>query len=29
MLVHADGELIGQMPLHAEVQHKKIPFIVK
>lgn len=29
MLVHADGELIGQIPLHAEVQRKKIPFLVK
>ncbi|MFS0864496.1 diacylglycerol/lipid kinase family protein [Fredinandcohnia sp. 179-A 10B2 NHS] len=29
MLVHADGELIGQMPLQAEILHKKIPFIVK
>ena len=28
MLVHADGELIGQLPLEAEVQHRKICFLV-
>lgn len=29
MLVHADGELIGQGPVQVEVQHRKIPFLVK
>lgn len=29
MLVHADGELIGQNPVQIEVQHRKIPFLVK
>ena len=28
MLVHADGELIGQLPIEAEVQHRKICFLV-
>ena len=27
MLVHADGELIGHLPLQAEVQHRKICFL--
>ncbi|MEH7238960.1 diacylglycerol/lipid kinase family protein [Bacillus sp. JJ1562] len=29
MLVHADGELIGQIPVQVEVQHRKLPFLVK
>lgn len=29
MLVHADGELIGQIPVQVEVQHRNIPFLVK
>ncbi|MFT4414944.1 diacylglycerol/lipid kinase family protein [Fredinandcohnia humi] len=29
MLVHADGELVGQLPVQAEVQHQKISFLVK
>ncbi|MEH7226385.1 diacylglycerol kinase family protein [Bacillus sp. JJ1566] len=29
MLVHADGELIGQLPVQVEVQHRKLPFLVK
>ena len=27
-LVHADGELIGQLPFEAKVQHRKICFLV-
>jgi diacylglycerol kinase (ATP) len=29
MFVHADGEFIGQTPVQVEVQHRKIPFLVK
>ncbi len=29
MLVHADGELIGQIPVQVEVQHRKLPVLVK
>ena len=27
--IHADGEFIGQTPVQVEVQHRKIPFLVK
>nr|WP_309099629.1 diacylglycerol kinase family lipid kinase [Fredinandcohnia onubensis] len=29
MIVHADGEFIGQTPVQVEVQHRKMPFLVK
>ncbi|RFB17850.1 diacylglycerol kinase family lipid kinase [Bacillus sp. HNG] len=29
ILVHADGELIGQTPIQVEVQHRKLSFMVK
>ncbi|WP_449537293.1 diacylglycerol/lipid kinase family protein [Ferdinandcohnia sp. Marseille-Q9671] len=29
MAVHADGEIIGHLPIEVEVQHRSMPFLVK